>query len=266
VPQPRQPLEVLDAVFVAHAKDHEGLPPPMLAEVAFGGRSNVGKSSLINKLVNRKKLVRTSSTPGATRGLSLFRATLRLPPSPPTADLGAAREGTHAKPIGEGKPTGEGKATMRRSPESGIAASEAKVGERAQVDLVDLPGYGFAVRSKSERKSWGPMIEGYLEGRVSLRVVVLLVDVRRGLEDDDAQLLEYLAHVKRTTIVAITKIDKLGKNERDKGIRTLTAAVKEASRDHAVPVSVVATSADTGEGIAALWTAIRKHAFLGATT
>jgi GTPase SAR1 family protein len=62
-----------------------GYPPPMLAEVAFGGRSNVGKSSLINKLVNRRKLVRTSSTPGATRGLSLFRATLRLPPSTSTA-------------------------------------------------------------------------------------------------------------------------------------------------------------------------------------
>jgi GTP-binding protein len=138
------------------------------------------------------------------------------------------------------------------------------VGERAQVDLVDLPGYGFAQRSKSERKSWGPMIEGYLESRVSLRVVVLLVDIRRGLEDDDAQLLEYLAHVKRTTIVAITKIDKVSRNDRDKSVRAIAEDVKKASRDHAVPVQVIATSADTGDGIAALWTAIRKHAFLGA--
>ncbi len=242
-------LDILDAVFVAHAKDHDGLPPPMLAEVAFGGRSNVGKSSLINKLVNRRKLVRTSSTPGATRGLSLFRATLRLPPSPPASEPGAAVEGAPAEPASVGKPT-----------------NDAKVGERAQVDLVDLPGYGFAQRSKSERKSWGPMIEGYLESRVSLRVVVLLVDVRRGLEDEDAQLLEYLAHVKRTTIVAITKIDKVGRNEREKSLRDIAADVKKASRDHAVPVSVIATSADTGEGMAALWTAIRKHAFLGAPT
>ncbi|MFN9811785.1 MAG: GTP-binding protein [Deltaproteobacteria bacterium] len=229
---------VLDAVFVAHAKDHEGLPPPMLAEVAFGGRSNVGKSSLINKLVNRRKLVRTSSTPGATRGLSLFRATLRLPPS--ETALRDAKGGDPAQ-----------------------RAAAAK-GERAQVDLVDLPGYGFAQRSKSERKSWGPMIEGYLEKRVSLRVLVLLVDVRRGLEEDDAQLLEYLAHVKRTSIVAITKIDKLGRNDRDKGIRAIAADVKKASHGHRVPVQVIATSADTGEGIDALWSAIRTHAFLGA--
>ncbi len=207
---------ILDAEFVAHAKDHDGLPPPMQAEAAFGGRSNVGKSSLINKLVNRRKLVRTSSTPGATRGLSLFRATLRL----------------------------DG-------------------GERAQLDLVDLPGYGFAVRSKSERKSWGPMIEGYLESRVTLRVVVLLVDVRRGLEDDDAQLLEYLAHVKRRTIVAITKVDKLGKNDREKGVRVIRDAVKKATQGNKHPVDVIATSADTGEGIDALWAAIRRDTFLG---
>jgi GTP-binding protein len=239
-------LDILDAVFVAHAKDHDGLPPPMLAEVAFGGRSNVGKSSLINKLVNRRKLVRTSSTPGATRGLSLFRATLRLPPSTSTAASDSVQR-AETEPASQGKPT-----------------NDAKVGERAQVDLVDLPGYGFAQRSKSERKSWGPMIEGYLESRVSLRVVVLLVDIRRGLEDDDAQLLEYLAHVKRTTIVAITKIDKVSRNDRDKSVRAIADDVKKASRDHGVPVQVIATSADTGDGIAALWTAIRKHAFLGA--
>ena len=233
-------LDILDAVFVAHAKDHDDLPPPMLAEVAFGGRSNVGKSSLINKLVNRRKLVRTSSTPGATRGLSLFRATLRLPPSTSTSASDSV-ERAETEP-----------------------AADTKMGERAQVDLVDLPGYGFAQRSKSERKSWGPMIEGYLESRVSLRVVVLLVDIRRGLEDDDAQLLEYLAHVKRTTIVAITKIDKVSRNDRDKSVRAIADDVKKATRDHAVPVQVIATSADTGEGIAALWTAIRKHAFLGA--
>lgn len=208
---------VIDAEFVAHAKDHDGLPAPMLAEVAFGGRSNVGKSSLINKLVNRKKLVRTSSTPGATRGLSLFRTTLRL----------------------------EG-------------------GERAQLDLTDLPGYGFAQRSKHERKSWGPMIEGYLEKRVSLRVVVLLVDVRRGLQDEDAQLLEYLAHVKRRAIVVVTKVDKLGRNDRDKGIRVVRDAVKKVSGAHEHGVDVIATSAETGEGMDALWAAIRKHSFLGA--
>jgi GTP-binding protein len=213
-------LEVLDAVFVAAAVDHDGLPAPMLAEVAFGGRSNVGKSSLINKLVNRRKLVRTSSTPGATRGLAMFRATLRLPG-----------------------------------------------GARAQVDLVDLPGYGFAQRSKKERRSWGPMIEGYLEKRVSLRAIVLLVDVRRGLEEDDAQLLEYLDHLGRTTIVAVTKIDKASRAEREKGLAAIRAAVHAAmprASEGASKVAVVATSAETGEGRDELWARIRKEAFLGA--
>ncbi|GAB4114122.1 MAG: ribosome biogenesis GTP-binding protein YihA/YsxC [Sandaracinaceae bacterium] len=211
--------EVLDAVYVATAKDHDGLPAPMLAEVAFGGRSNVGKSSLINKLVNRRKLVRTSSTPGATRGLSLFRATLRLPG-----------------------------------------------GARAQVDLVDLPGYGFAQRSKEERRSWGPMIEGYLEKRVSLRAVVLLVDVRRGLEDDDAQLLDYLVHLGRTAIVAVTKIDKVSRVERDRAVAAIRAAVARAMASAAAraKVAVIPTSAQTGEGREALWEAIRREAFLGA--
>ena len=67
-------MEVLDASFVAAATRQEALPAPAFAEIAFAGRSNVGKSSLINKLVGRRKLVRTSSTPGATRGLALFRA------------------------------------------------------------------------------------------------------------------------------------------------------------------------------------------------
>ncbi len=215
--KPATPTQmVLDAVFLASATTHDGLPAPMLTEVAFGGRSNVGKSSLINKLVNRRKLVRTSSTPGATRGLSLFRATLRL------AD-----------------------------------------GSRAQLDMVDLPGYGYAQRSKKERRSWGPMIEEYLEQRVTLRAVVLLVDVRRGLEEDDAQLLEYLAHVKRRTILAVTKIDKVNRNERDKCLATIKAAAKRAVPAKGAQVEVIATSAETGEGIEAIWSAIRREAFLG---
>ena len=94
-----------DAQFVASATDVEGLPPPTFAEIAFAGRSNVGKSSLINCLLERKKLVRTSSTPGCTRGLNLYRLTLR---------------------------------------------------GGAQLDFVDLPGYGFAQRSKSERATRSP--------------------------------------------------------------------------------------------------------------
>lgn len=204
---------VLDAVFVGHAKIVDGLPPPMLAEIAFGGKSNVGKSSLINKLVNRRKLVRTSSTPGATRGLSLFRVSLRL-------DGGA----------------------------------------KGELDLVDLPGYGFAQRSKEERKSWGPMIERYLERRVSLRAVLLLVDVRRGVSTEDAQLLEYLAHIERPAILVVTKCDKVNRRERDASLRAITKDARAAYPS----LPIVATSAETGEGIPELWREIRRATFLDA--
>ena len=205
-------FEVMDAVYLATATDHAGLPTAMLTEIAFGGRSNVGKSSLINRLVNRRKLVRTSSTPGATRGLSIFRTTLRL----------------------------EG-------------------GARAQVDLVDLPGYGFAARSKEERNSWGGMIEGYIERRGALRLVVLLIDVRRGLEDDDLQLIEYLAHVKKPTLLVVTKIDKVARNEREKILADLKASVATVAKR----VPIVASSAETGEGREDVWRMIRRHAFIG---
>jgi GTP-binding protein len=205
-------FEVMDAVYLATATDYTGLPSAMLTEIAFGGRSNVGKSSLINRLVNRRKLVRTSSTPGATRGLSIFRTTLRL----------------------------EG-------------------GARAQVDLVDLPGYGFAARSKEERNSWGGMIEGYIERRGALRLVVLLIDVRRGLEDDDLQLIEYLAHQKKATLLVVTKIDKVARNEREKILAGLKASVATVAKK----VPIVASSAETGEGRDDVWRMIRRHAFIG---
>jgi GTP-binding protein len=75
--------------------------------------------------------------------------------------------------------------------------------------LVDLPGYGFAVGSETERAAWRPLIEDYLAGRASLRGVLVLVDVRRGLEDDDQQLLDYLAHVGLVAALVATKVDKL---------------------------------------------------------
>ena len=194
------PLRILDARYVATATDVAGLPPPAFAEVAFAGRSNVGKSSLVNCLVERRKLVRTSSTPGATRGLSIFRVDL---------------EGADAV--------------------------------RATVDFVDLPGYGFALRSKKERKSWGPMIEGFLEQRVGLRGVVLLVDARRGLDDDDVQLAEYLAHIGRPLVLVATKIDKLAKSERKPQLERLARSAG---------VAPIGASAETREGREAVLRAV----------
>ena len=189
-------MDVLDAQFVAGAAAFGQLPAPTFAEIAFAGRSNVGKSSLINDLVRRKKLVRTSSAPGCTRAINIFRVRVR------TND------------------------------------------QEGHLDLVDLPGYGYARRSKAERRSWGPLIEGFLRDRPGLRGAVVILDVRRGLQDEDAQLLEFLDAVRVTPIVVATKIDKLPASKRKPAVAALR-------REVGLPV--VAYSAVTGEGRDTLW-------------
>lgn len=138
--------------------------------MAFAGKSNVGKSTLLNRLTQRKALARTSKTPGCTRGIVLFRVRLR---------------------------------------------------DDTDFVIADLPGYGFAERSKNERVAWGGLIEDYIQRRASLRLVVVLVDGRRGLADEERQLMDWLQHIHRDFIVAVTKIDKLSKPERGNALRTL---------------------------------------------
>jgi GTP-binding protein len=168
MPTPIAP-RVVSAEFVAAATRAEQLPAPQTLEVAFAGRSNVGKSSLMNALVERRKLVRTSGTPGCTRQISLFDVTTRL--------------GT-------------------------------------KLTLVDLPGYGYAKRSHSEKREWAELIQSYLLRRTALAAVVALVDIRRGLQREDEQLLELVGGAPGTTrapvevIHVATKLDKLSGSER----------------------------------------------------
>lgn len=192
-----------NAEFVMAASDVRDLPAPVYAELAFAGKSNVGKSSLINALAARRNLARTSSTPGRTRQLCLLRVALR--------------EGT--------------------------------------LDFIDLPGYGYAKVSKVERRSWGDMIERFLERRPGLRGVVVIVDVRRGLGDDDRQLLEFLAEHERPALLVATKIDKLA---RSKVHPTLAALRKDAG------CRVLPFSAETREGRDELWRALLQQAGLQA--
>jgi GTP-binding protein len=189
-------MQVLDAAFVATANDQAALPAPAYTEIAFAGRSNVGKSSLINRLVGRNKLVRTSSTPGCTRGLSIFRARLRL---------------------------GE---------------------DEARIDLVDLPGYGYAKRSKVERRAWGPMIDGFLRHRAGLRAVVIIVDARRGPEEDDLGLVDLCAELGVEPILVVTKVDKLPSSKRKLAVQTIAKEI--GSRP-------IGFSSVTGDGLDELW-------------
>jgi len=189
-------MDVLDAEFVAGATALGQLPAPTFAEVAFAGRSNVGKSSLINNLVLRKKLVRTSGAPGCTRAINIFRVRIR------TND------------------------------------------DEAHLDLVDLPGYGYAQRSKAERRSWGPLIEGFLRERPGLRGAIVIIDIRRGAQDDDLQLLEFLDSIEVTPILVATKTDKLPSSKRKLAVTTLR---RELDRP------LIGYSSVTGDGRDALW-------------
>ena len=106
--------------------------------------------------------------------------------------------------------------------------------------LVDLPGYGFAVGAHAERAAWRPLIEDYLAGRATLRGALVLVDVRRGLEDDDQQLLDYLGHVGLRAALVVTKVDKLAHAAAGRAVAAVTAA--------AGGLPVLPFSAHTGVG------------------
>jgi GTP-binding protein len=196
---------VVHAAFVAGATSEAGLPAPALAEIAFGGRSNVGKSSLMNALMQRKRLVRTSNTPGRTREVNVF---------------------------------------------------VARLADGLEVSLVDLPGYGYAKVAKSEKRAWGPMMEDYLANRPTLRAVVVLVDVRRGVLADDLELVDFVARGRKAqtnrppeVILVATKIDKVARAKHKPEIAKIEAAAK---------MPVIGFSAETGDGRDALWRRIRR--------
>ncbi len=195
---------VVEAKFVAGAVDASSLPPPTLLEVAFAGRSNVGKSSLLNALMQRRGLARTSNTPGCTRQLNIF---------------------------------------------------EVRCADGLAVRFADLPGYGWARRSKVERTEWQRMIEGYLGTRAGLRAVVILVDVRRGVEEEERQLVDFLAQPRAVSgkplevILVATKIDKLSVAARKPALEK----VKQSAGTRPIGFSAL-----EGEGREELWTRIRR--------
>ncbi|MFO0547854.1 MAG: ribosome biogenesis GTP-binding protein YihA/YsxC [Polyangiaceae bacterium] len=208
------PSDILEADFLGAFGVGSPLDPTALAsasaEIAFAGRSNVGKSSLINVLVQRKSLVRTSATPGCTRQINLFTAKAR----------------------------------------DGVA-----------VTLVDLPGYGFAKRSHAERNEWASLIEGYLSHRPSLRTLVLIVDVRRGLEPDDLELIEFGRAARKKPlapleiVVVATKVDRA----QQASIRTSVERIRSTAAAAGTPgITVVPFSAVTRSGREAVWSAIRR--------
>ena len=182
--------------FIWGATSAEQLPPEKLNEVAFVGRSNAGKSSLVNAVTGRKALARVSQTPGATRQINFFN-----------------------------------------------------LGERLM--LVDLPGYGFAKRSKTEAEAWQEMIFFYLRTRARLRRVLVLIDSRRGVLDTDRQVMDLLDKAAVSYGLVLTKGDELKPAQRE---AVCAAAAQEAAKHTAALAEVQLTSALKGDGIEGLRT------------
>ena len=164
------------------------LPASDLPEIVFSGKSNVGKSSLINKLFNRKNLARVSAVPGKTTTVNFFRV--------------------------------------------------------ENVRFADLPGYGYAKRSKAEMDRWSGLMDGYFSGGRNIALVVQLLDMRHPPTADDKMMLGFLTETGLPFAAALTKCDKLKPGERKKQ-RAYFADLPELR----AAAAVIETSAETGEGM-----------------
>ena len=188
------------------------LPSNHLPEVAFAGRSNVGKSSLINTLMQRKSLARTSGKPGKTVTINFYRIAMKTP-------------------------AGDGEATRK---------------ETSSLYFVDLPGYGYAKRSREQSAQWGDMIERYLSTSKQLRLILILVDCRIPVQESDRQMLEYTRYYDIPRVIVATKADKLKKNELAKQTAVLKKGLALTEEERFIPFSAV-----TKQGLEELYACLK---------
>ena len=169
------------------------IPDNLYNEVAFAGKSNVGKSSLINALMNRKSLARTSAQPGKTQTINFYNI-------------------------------------------------------NDAMYLVDLPGYGYAKVSESEKEKWGRMIERYLQTSKKLKAVFLLIDIRHDPSANDKQMYEWMVYQGYAPIIIATKLDKIKRSQVQKNVKAIREGLQVQPGTVIIPFS-----AETKQGRDEIW-------------
>ncbi|QDP99598.1 YihA family ribosome biogenesis GTP-binding protein [Lysinibacillus fusiformis] len=191
-------MKVHNVEMVISAVRPDQYPEDGLPEFALAGRSNVGKSSFINRMIGRKALARISSKPGKTQTLNFYKI-------------------------------------------------------EEQLFFVDVPGYGYAKVSKTEREAWGKMIERYITGREELKAVVQIVDLRHPPTADDCMMYDFLKHYNIPCIVIATKADKIPKGKWDKHKKVVKETLNMDKND-----PLVVFSSEKGLGFEEAWHLIEK--------
>lgn len=177
------------AEFVTSYGLSSQLPKSDIPEIAFAGRSNVGKSSMINKIFNRKSLARVSAVPGKTATINFYSV-------------------------------------------------------EKKVNFVDLPGYGYAKVSKSEKERWSKLIEKYFNDDRNLRLVLSLIDMRHPPTKLDIDMVNYLIQCEVPFVIILTKADKLNKKQTEERLKNI---VKEVP--YGEEIKMIPFSSQTGQGV-----------------
>ena len=173
------------------------IPKSDIPEIVFSGKSNVGKSSLINKLLNRKSMAKVSATPGKTATINFFRL--------------------------------------------------------KEVRFADLPGYGYAKVSKSEKNRWAELVEGYFAQERNISLIVQICDIRHSPTVDDMEMIDFLYHTGYNFIIVLTKLDKLKNSQRQARLEALVGDLAEYEG-----VQLYPCSSQNGEGIEDIRNAIEN--------
>ena len=177
-------MKRFEAEFVRASFVPGDFPRDQFNQIAFAGRSNVGKSSMINCLLNKKNLARISSTPGKTRSINFLLINSRF-------------------------------------------------------YFVDLPGYGYAKISKTEKQRWKLLIESYLVDNHNLKALIHIIDSRIGLTTLDKEMLAFTAQIQLNAIIVATKVDKLNQSEKVKNFRLIEKQLSQYERYDYIAFSAI---------------------------